>query len=344
LRDMLGDVRDSIQGLLDIARELRDGYESFDVAQFRARLGGVLTDVESATTLYQRLLCIDDPDITIRPISMMPLRRLIDRAPGVALYALSKILETIDPNWDRRIGDAVDAVPPEVTGLCHDGLRPAAPQAVDFENEVCKVLRRKPVGAALKIAKIPVAVALVGFRFAKNHTKEEIQATVGADVVAGGTAGTSVKNPAHTVVEQWVDRLDNLKEAIKDVIDRRKDCLDADHDIEDGLRDCAKDACVCTAPLSVVLHGDVPPTYAYVADLVDVRIGQAEDAGLPDIAQARSKHDEATNGTNDETAAGYGKLCQAYAYLLQPTGIAPPAPPPAGPPSRPKPQKPGPGR
>jgi hypothetical protein len=328
LRDMLDNVRDVLQGLVDIARDLRDGYESFDAAQFRARLGGVLTDLESATTLYQRLLCIDDPDITIRQVSTAPLKRLLDRAPGIALYALSKILETIDPSWDQRIASVVDAVPSEVTGFCNDGLSRATVRRVDAANVKCTALRPKGVGTALALAKVKISEGLIGFRYAKNHTKEEIQACVGADAVAGGTAGTSVKNPVYETVSQWVDRLENMKDAIKDVIDDRKDCLDADKDVESDLKDCAKDGCICAAPLSVTLPGDVPPTYTYVARVVKVRIDQAEDAGLPNIADARAKYDDAVSDANDETAAGYGLLCRAYKDLLAPTGTAPAGPAP----------------
>jgi hypothetical protein len=348
LRDMLDNVKDVLQGLVDIARDLRDGYESFDATQFRARLGNVLTDVESATTLYQRLLCIDDPDITIRQVSTAPLRRLLDRAPGVALYALSKILEAIDPSWDQRIANVVDSVPSEATSLCNDGLRPLAVRRVDAASVKCSALRPKAVGAALAIAKVKVSAGLVGFRYAKNHTKEEIEGTVGATAVAGGAAGTSVKNPVYETVSQWVDRLDNVKDAIKDVIDARKDCLDADKDVESDLKDCAKDGCVCTAPLSVILPGDVPPTYTYVARVVKVRIDQAEDAGLPNTADARAKYDDAVSDVNDETAAGYGLLCRAYDDLLAPTGISPGTPPPASPPggapTRPTPRRTGPRR
>jgi len=323
LRDMLAEVRDTLQGLIDVARDLREGYDSFDVVQFRARLGAVFTDLESASSLYQRLLCIDDPDIPIRQLSAAPLKRLIDHAPGVVLYAMSKVLDAIDPTWDQRIGSVVGAVPAEAAGLCNDGAQPAAVTRVDAQNIVCKALRPKHVGTALALVKVKLAEALLVFRWAKNHTKDEIQATAGAEVVAGATAGTSVKNPAHEAAEQWVDRLENIKDAIEKIGDRRKDCLDADKDIETDLRDCAKDGCLCAVPLSVLLQGATPPTYTYVADLLRVRIDQAEDAGLANVGSARDKLAEAIDATHDETAAGYGLLCQAYRLLLPDTGVTP---------------------
>lgn len=316
LRELLGNVRDTLQGLVDIARDLREGYDSFDVARFRTRLEGVFDDVESASSLYQRTLCIDDPDLQIRQISTAPLKRLIDRAPGVTLYALSKIMEAIDSDWDQRIGAVVDAVPSEITEFCNEGRLSLPALSVDAANIKCKVLRRKVVGTGLAVAKVRLAVPLMVFRYIKNHTEEEIAATVGASAVAGGAAGSKVKNPAYEAIAQWIDRLENIKNALSDVADQRKDCLDADKDIENDLKDCAKDGCNCTVPLSVLLQGKVSPTYVYVADLVDARIAQAEDAGLPGTDGARLKHDEAVDTTHDQTAVGYGLLCDAYRLLL----------------------------
>jgi hypothetical protein len=202
----------------------------------------------------------------------------------------------------------------------------------DATNVVCKALRPKAVGTSLALVKVKIAGGLMGFRYAKNHTKEEIQVTAGAVAAAGATAGTTVKNPAHEAAEQWVDRLENMKDAIESLTDRRKDCLDADKDIEEALMDCVKDGCTCTAPLSMLLQGAAPPTYTYVADLVDVRIDQAEEAGLPYVADARDMHDDAVDEVHDETAAGYTLLCQSYAYLLAPAESAPGAPSPVRPP------------
>ena len=321
VRDLSAEVRDTLQGLLDVARELREGFETFDVAAFRARLGGVLTDLQFASGLTQRLLCVDDPSVTIREISTAPIRRLLDRAPAIVLYGLSRVLEGVDPEWDQRLGSIIDAFPPALLGLCTDGARPALAPQLDVENTICSILRPKVAGASLGGIKVAVSVALAIVRFAKNNTKEEIEATAGATAVAGATAGASIKNPVHAALELWVDRLDNLKELLKDFLDRRNDCLDADKDIESDLRDCAKDFCNCSVPLSVLLEGTVQPSYKYVSDLVSVRIDLAESAGLPRVADARDKHTQAIDATHDGTAEGYGLLCQAYRLLLPSTGI-----------------------
>jgi len=332
LHDLLQNVGDTLQGLVEILQDLRAGYDTFDVAAFRARLHGVLQDFASLSSLYQRLLCVDDPDVPILEVSTAPLDRLVDHAPGVTLYGLSTILDTIDPDWDGRIGAVTDAIPTAVTGFCNDDAsrRLAAASRVDAAATLCNVMRPKQVGTDLALVQVKIAEGLLVFRFAKNHTPEEITVVLGADAVAGGTAGTKVKNPAYEAVDQWIDRFENLKDTLSDLKDRRKDCLDADKDVEQDLADCAKDACACAAPLSVLLQGEVPPSYDYVADLVDARIDQAENAGLPGTADARAKHDEATDATNDGTAAGYGLLCQAYQLLQQSTVAAPPSKPPRG--------------
>jgi hypothetical protein len=315
LRDMLRDVGDTLQGLVDIARDLREGFDTFDVAAFRARLGVVLTDLERASGITQRLLCADNPDITIREISMAPVRRLLDFAPPVVLYGLSRLLETLDSEWDQRLGSALENIPAEVLGLC--GPRALAP---DLEAVVCLALRPKEVGTRIKVAKVASAAFLMFVRYAKNNTKEDIDATVGATAVAGATAGTSVKNPADTALDIWVDRLERLKDGIKDLIDRRKDCLDGDHDVESDLRDCAKDGCSCSVPLTVLLDGAVQPSYKYVSDVLGNRILLAENAGLANVSEAHAKFLEAIDGDHEGTAAGYGLLCEAYKLLLPSTG------------------------
>jgi hypothetical protein len=328
LRGMLDEVRDTVQGLLDVARELREGFETFDVAAFRLRIGAVLTDLESAATLYQRMQCLHDPDATIRHVSLTPLRRLTDRAPALVLYALSRILDTIDASWDQRIADVIDIVPAEASSLCNDGGTRAVAR-FDLTNVACTALRPKAVGAGLGTAKALVAGLLIRFRYVKNHTKEEITATGGATAVAGATAGTTVKNPAHEAAEKMVERLENIKDALGEAKDFRDDCLERDSDVEEDLNDCAKEGCACTVPLSVLLQGAVVPTYTYVADLVAVRIDQVESVGLVNVNQARLLHEDAIAPGNDETAAGYGMLCEAY-ELLQSRSRAPvvaPAPP-----------------
>jgi len=330
LRDLLDEVGTTLRGLVDVARELRAGYDTFDAMSFRARIHAVLADFEHLSGLYQRLLCVDDPDFPVREIGTASLGRLIDRAPAVALYTMSTILEAIAPDWDTRLAAVAEAVPAEVTGFCTGENRATDAFLVDAAATVCNALRPKRVGTDLALVKAKVAEGLLVFRFAKNRVPEEIEVTAGATAVAGGTAGTKVKNPAYEAVEQWIDRFENMKDALSDLGDRRKDCLDADHDVEEALADCAKDACACAAPLSVLLDGEVPPSYEYVADLVDARIRQSEDVGLPGTADARARHDEAV-GASSATAAGYGLLCEAYASLQQSTVGAPPSVPAASP-------------
>jgi hypothetical protein len=325
LHDMLANVGDSLRGFLDIARELRDGFETFDVVAFRARLDTVLTDLETTSGLTQKLFCFDDPDLTIHEINLTPARRLLDRTPAVILYGLSKILDAADSQWDRRLGNLIGAIPPELTSFCTNGARPASAVRLDVESDICSVLRPRLTGTALGGVRAGVSVALIIVRFAKNHTKEEIEAVAGVEVVAGGTGGTNVKNPVHTSLELWSERLDNLKESLKDLMDRRHDCLDADKDIESDLKDCAKDGCSCTVPLSVLLGARVQPSYKYVSDLLGTRINFASDQGLPNVSLARDKFNLAIDSAHEGTAAGYGLLCQAYQALLPSTGIPPPA-------------------
>jgi hypothetical protein len=322
LSAMLTNIGDTLQGLLDIAAELRNGFESFDAVAFRGRLDTVLGDLESVSGLSQQLLCVYDPNVTVREISLDPVRRLLDHTPAVILYGLSRILDAADPQWDQRLGSMIDAVPPSVTALCNSGAQPDLAARLDVESIKCSALRPAVVGGSLGTVRVASSVALMIVRFAKNHTKEEIAVTAGADVVAGGTAGTNVKNPVHTSLELWSDRLDNLKEFVKDLMELRHDCLDADKEVEHDLKDCAKDGCSCSVPLSVLLGGRVQPSYEYVADLLRTRIKFAEDVGLSTAGDALTAFNQATDATHEGTAAGYGLLCEAYGLLLPPTGIA----------------------
>ncbi|HEX6851960.1 MAG TPA: hypothetical protein VF139_11205 [Candidatus Polarisedimenticolaceae bacterium] len=318
LRGVMDDVRDTLGGLVAIARELREGYDTFDAPRFRERLGRVLEDVGRLSTLYQRLLCIDNPDLTPRAPSGQLLRRLIDRVPGVVLYGLSKVLESVRGDWDTLVADIVDAVPAELTEFCNDGVAMRA-LSVDPESAICVALRPKGTNQKLLAVRANASLALLLFRAARNNTKEQIAVTAGANVVAGATVGTVVKNPVYEVAESWVERLENIKELLEKVTDLRKDCLDADADIEGDLRDCAKDGCACSVPLSVLLDGATAPSYTYVARLVETRIDQAESAGVGDAAAARDFWAIAEDDANVGTAAGYTALCQAYASLLPAT-------------------------
>jgi hypothetical protein len=320
LRGVMDGVRDTMQGLVDVARELRAGYDSFDAAQFRQRLGGVLDDLERASTLYQRLLCIDNPEITPRAVPTGLLRRLIDRVPPLILFGLSQALGALRDDWDTALGEILDAVPAELTQFCSDGVATRA-LSVDPESAVCVVLRPIPTKKVLLGAKAEVAMMLILFNIGKNRTNEQIAVTAGANVVAGATVGTVVKNPVYEAMEGAVEKLDKVKEVLEKIADLRKDCLDRDADIEDDLRDCAKDGCVCSVPLSLVLDGATSPSYTYAARLVERRIGQAELAGVGDAATARTFFATAEDDANVGTPAGYTALCQAYGALLEPTTV-----------------------
>lgn len=323
LRGVMDQVRDTLQGLVDVARELRAGFDAFDAPEFRRRLGGVLDDLERATLLYQQLLCLDNPDITPRAVPTALLRRLLDRVPPLILYGLSRALDAIRDDWDTALGTIVDAVPAELTQFCNEGV---ATRALAFEPEsaICVALRPTRTKKALVEAEADAGVFLLLMNFAKNRTDEQIAVTAGANVVAGATVGTVVKNPAYETLEGLIEKAEKVKEVLDKLVDRRKDCLETDADIESDLRDCAKDGCACSVPLSFVVD-DVAPSYTYAARLVEKRIDQAELAGVGDPATARTFYATAEDDANVGTAAGYTALCQAYAALLPST-----APPGAG--------------
>lgn len=325
LRGVIDPVRDTLQGLVDIVRELRSGFETFDVTRFRQRLGGVLDDMERVAMLSQRLLCLDDPEFTPRPFPTGLLRRLLDRVPPVVLYATSRVLDAIRTDWDVALGEIVDGVPPELSEFCSDGV-PTRALSAEVETAICRTLRPKFVKQALGQSQVSVAAALLVFRFMKNRTSEQIAVTAGANVVAGATVGTVIKNPAYEFAEGVVEKTERVKDLLEKLVDLRKDCLDTDADVENDLRDCAKDGCACTVPLSMVLGGEVHPSYVYAARLVEARITQAAGAGVGDIEAAQSFFATAEDDANVGTAIGYSALCQAYRAILVPTVVAAPAP------------------
>jgi hypothetical protein len=337
----LNAVKELLGGVLAVAATLREGFEewqgndcgpSSQCAAFKTDLSGLFTDLSDAAVFIQTLACFDRPGLEIRPLNTDLLNELvIQDAPTVVLYGLSKVLERVAPpepdgtgGWRTTIRDVLGQIPDDVRTdfmtLCED---PVESSPMGSGGAVCTVLRPEETGLALQAA---VAVAdknQLVVKLLDKFIKPVLNPVIGAVAAAGGTVGFSVKNPTKIVTESLEDLAEALPDKMRDVVDKRKDCLDADAEIESDLRDCQP-------PVSVFLEktrGLPPhPTFADVEAVVAMRIREAQfcrdqlGCTLINVDQARQFMD--VSSSLGSTPRGYQYLCCAYRALTGVNSVA----------------------
>lgn len=303
LQGILDILRDDLRPVLAMAKEVRAGFEQFDAAAFRSRLHKVLGDVGTAWEDVQRLECVELPDRTIRQLQLTHLGNLVDEAPDVALYGLSRLLDVTGEDWPDIVSDVTATIPTPLVdpGFCGGSLE--APPAA-----VCAVLRKEDVRLGIK--RTAAAAKALGFatRLAKGWTTDDKVVCVGVDVVAGAEAGTNVKNPVNGVLETVDKVLERIEQTAEKLQTKVESCATEDLEIERQLR-------TCTAPRGVFLGGRTRPTFQEVTDLVDFWIEQA-DGALDAARVARARADVSGAMGQSGTPVGYALLCDAYDELV----------------------------
>jgi len=323
LQQLMDNVRDVLQGALEIARELRVGFETFDVAAFRTDLHGLLGDLGTSWVNAQKLGCFDQPDLPIREWNFPLSNRLIDVAPPILLFTMSRMLEQVAPDWRTSIHDLNAEVPPSLLeGVCTEPGA-AVHQALS-SSALCARLVPSGVEPGLKVVKAVAKLVSTRFEILSEWAQDDDVVGVGAVVVGGATIVKKVKYPAKPAYKQLSIMLDRLSSFAENLLDKRKDCLDEledqqalEDEIEAMLRDCRPSHTVFLG----ATDSTTPPTLAEVATTTQVFINRMRAAGFEDEADAAQQ--EWNLHQNQTTVWGrFQKLCAAYAALLP----APPAP------------------
>jgi hypothetical protein len=317
-----------IGGLLETAEELRSGFSGWEgnncgsgsgCADFKQDLRNLFVDLQDVVEFGQSLGCLDKPGLEIRQLDLGLVETLvIDRAPHVLLFALSKFLDLLgqaNPSsggWQTIMENILAEVPEEtrssLRGLCEDRLAGESAEALGPGGPVCAVLRPSKVGVFFKSLKARGDFATFVFKAIKEVPTDDkvVQAT--ANVGAGGGAGTNAKNPAKLTVGVMAEVLDYI---FSDrVLQLRGECLAMDAALEADLRSCSP-------PVSVLVdEGE----WTGVETVLQLRIDEVRDCqeggeciGLCP-SRAECLLDEVSNQGRFPTLYGY--LCDAYDALL----------------------------
>jgi hypothetical protein len=311
-------VGDVLQGALDIAQELRSGFETFDVAAYRVDLKALLADLGTAWVNSQKLGCFDKPDLTIREWNFPLATKMIDLAPPVVLFAMSKMLEQVAPDWRGSIRELNNAIPPSLLeGVCtsSQGMRASR---IESSSAVCSALMPSGVEPGLKSVKFVAKFVSTRFEILSEWAKDDDVVGLGAVVVGGATIVKKVKYPAKPAYKQLSIMLDRLSSAAENALGVRKDCLDdlrndeaQDDEVEAMLRDCAPSHTVFLAATDSTLF----PTLADVSITTQVFINRIRAAGFED--EANRAQVEWNRSEGETTARGrFDRLCAAYRALI----------------------------
>jgi hypothetical protein len=335
----LEQTRETFEGVLAIVEDLRDGFDAWEgtgcgattgCGQFKASISSLLADMREATQLIQGLSCVNRPGLAVRPLRTDFIEELInEKTPHVVLFGLHKTLDRIEPDWRMSIRSILDEIPPDSRqdlvdqcGAAGDGaLAPdaAAKASVASSQAVCKLLRPRGMGNFLTAARAVAKRKGIVVKVIDNLLKDNINAVIGAVAVGGATVGIDIKNPPKVTTEMLKEFADALPDNIKDVIDKRDQCLEADDDIESDLLACD--------PRATYFIQDLPgaelvplPRFADAYYLVELRKEQIEDC---QSAGACDELDPDTAGTylesaadNEGTPEGFRMLCCAYDALV----------------------------
>lgn len=284
------------------------------------------------------MACAEAPGLTIRPLETGLIEQLvIDDSPPIVLYGLARVLDAIAPadarggetGWRQLIRQTLDALPHDfvhdLEAICRNdpaALRNTEARQVGRSTEsagplLCAVLRPPEVDAALKTAQGVGTFAHISTTIINHFTADTKQATVGAVVGGGATGGFSVKNVLNVLtrlLKQIADKFGKPDDSIfNKLMEKRDQCIEADSDIEEDLRDCKPrlSTLLELGPAFVAPR----PTLAEVKGLVQRGIRRANECkffgGCADLdtAAAQAALDEAENHTPVEA---YPHLCEAY--------------------------------
>ena len=324
LQQLMDQVREVLQGALAIAQELRAGFETFNVTAFRTDLTGLLGDLGTSWVNAQKLGCFDRPDLAIREWNFPLATRLIAVAPPIVLYAMSRMLEEVAPDWRTSIHDLNASIPPSLLeGVCTEAAAAAGSRTV-APSALCERLMPSPMEPSLKGVKMVSKLVSTRFEVLSEWAKDSDVVGLGAVVVGGATIVKKVEYPSKPAYKQLSIMLDRLSGFAENLLDKRKDCLDdlkdeqaMEREIESMLRECHPTHTLFLAPTDAT----VPPTLADVATVSQVFINRMRAAGY--ITEADAAQEKWNRHLDETTVRGrFEKLCASYAVLL------PGAPPP----------------
>ena len=299
---LIGNTRALLDGVLATTEELRLGFGTWEsgpcgdpsLCSFRVDLAALFDDIGDAAEFGQSLSCLDRPGLAIQPLDTAFVETLIiDKAPPVLLFALSKFLDALAQStpgsggWQALISDVLAEIPQQtradLAGLCTE--ESAAVRAVGSGGAVCGVLRRPAVGAALQGLKGITNYLTFRVAILAKFMPDEVVVQATGVAGGGGGAGTSVVYPAKAITEAIEVTLERV------LADRalalREQCLAADAAIEADLR-------ACSPPVSVLVDDN---EWTGVGDVVRLRIEDVEDC-------------------QDDDPPGCRKLCCNRAYEL----------------------------
>jgi len=348
---MLDFVREQIGALFDVVERLRQGYDTWvgnacDASSpcqaFRDSLHELIADLREGARLAQLVACSEAPGLTIRPLETGLVEQLlIEDSPPVVLYGLARVLDAVAPadarsgetGWRQLIRQSLDALPidfvHDLEAVCNNQpatLRNSEARQIGRSTEstgllMCAVLRPPEVDAALKTGQGIGTFAHIATNVINHFTADTKEATVGAVVGGGAAAGTSVKNPLNVItrlLKQIADKFGKPDESIfKQLMEMRDQCIEADNDVEEDLRDC-KPRLATMLELGPAFIAP-RPTLAEVKGVVQRGIRRANECkffgGCADLDTdaAQTALDEADNHTPREA---YPYLCEAYCELM----------------------------
>ncbi len=347
---LLDFVREQVGSFLDLIVRLREGYDAWvgngcDAAsachQFRGELRALLADLREGARFAQVVACAEAPGLPIRTLETGLVEQLVvDGSPPIVLYGLARVLDAVTPadarsgeaGWLGLIRQALDALPVDLVhdldAICRNEtatLRNTEARMVSRSIEstgpvLCAILRPPEVDVALKTAQGIGTFAHIATTVINHFTADTKDATVGAVVGGGAAAGTSVKNPLNVItrlLKQIADKFGKPDESVfNKLMEKRDQCLEADHDIEEALIDCKP-------PLSALLQLGPAflaprPTLAEVKGLVQRGIGRVNEckffggcAELDTVAAQAALDEAEVHGP----LAAFPRLCEAYCEL-----------------------------
>jgi len=348
---MLDLVREQIGALFDVVERLRQGYDTWvgnacDASSpcqaFRESLHELIADLREGARIAQLVACAEAPGLTIRPLETGLLEQLlIEDSPPIVLYGLARVLDAVAPadarsgetGWRQLIRQSLDALPVDfvhdLEAVCNNqpaALRNSEARQLGRSVEstgllLCAVLRPPEVDAALKTGQGIGTFAHIATNVINHFTADTKGATLGAVAAAGATGGFSIKNVLNVItrlLKQIADKFGKPDESIfKQLMEMRDQCIEADDDIEEDLRDC-KPRLATFLELGPAFIAP-RPTLAEVKGVVQRGIRRANECkffgGCADLDTdaAQTALDEADNHPPREA---YPHLCEAYCELM----------------------------
>lgn len=319
LRQLIEETRATLDGLLDTAQELRQGYESFapggscdagaPCVAFRNELRRVIDDLERGFEMVQRLACFERPQLEIRELDTRLMRLLLlEKAPPLMLYVGSRFLERI-PEWSDRLGHVLDEIPVELTQFCEEPG--TSPLRVMSREDRCEKILAVPEERFHRVKSV-LGFSKAGVELVIPWIDEKKTVTLGAVAVGGATIGTDVKVPVKPVLEdikvliEGIGLIIEARSSFRASCARERDAAAQELAARElALRQCSPDV--------GTFLGDagIQPS----ADLVQQYIDEMTAKGL-DIREAQELHGRALAAIDERD--GFDLLCSAYDELVRP--------------------------